>query len=211
LVQKPDMLIIGIAGGSGSGKSSVVKGILRQLPSEGVTVLPQDAYYKDQGHLSPEGRKQINFDHPTSIEFPLMVQHLRELMAGRSADMPVYSYVTCTRSKETIPVRPASVIVVEGILVFAYKPLRDLMNIKVFVDADADERLMRIIRRDINQRGRNFMEVLTHYSKYVKPMHQVFIEPTKRFADIIVPQGGSNHVAIDMIAGRIRQRLQEKS
>jgi uridine kinase len=203
------MLVIGIGGGSGSGKTTVVKGVVQQLPMDEVRVIPQDAYYKDQGSLTPEERKRINFDHPSSIEFPLLVAHVKELMAGRSVEMPVYSYVTCTRAKDTVKIKPAKVIVVEGILIFSYKPLRDLMNIKVFVDADADERLMRIIRRDINQRGRSFMEVLNHYSRYVKPMHQVFIEPTKRYADIIVPQGGSNRVAIDMIAGRIRQRLQD--
>lgn len=203
------MLIIGIAGGSGSGKSTVVKSIIGQLSSDQVQVIPQDAYYRDQGNLSAEERKRINFDHPSSIEFPLLVAHLKELIAGRDVKLPIYSYVTCTRSSETITVKPAKVIVVEGILIFTYKPLRDLMNIKVFVDADADERLMRIIRRDINQRGRNFMEVLSHYARYVKPMHQIFIEPTKRYADIIVPQGGSNHVAIDMIAGQIRHRLQD--
>ncbi len=204
------MLIIGIAGGSGSGKTTVVKGIIRQLPHAQVRVIAQDAYYRDQGNLTPEQRKQINFDHPSSIEFPLLVAHLKELMAGNTIEMPVYSYVTCTRSSETIRVEPAKVIVVEGILIFTHKQLRDLMNIRIFVDADADERLMRIIRRDINQRGRNFTEVLNHYARYVKPMHQVFIEPTKRYADIIIPQGGSNKIAIDMIAGRIRQRLQDE-
>lgn len=203
------MLIIGIAGGSGSGKTTVVNSIINQFAPDQVLVIPQDAYYRDQSGLSEEEKKRINFDHPSSIEFSLLVAQLKELLAGRSVEMPMYSYVTCSRAKETIPIKPAKVIVVEGILIFTHKPLRDLMNIKVFVDADADDRLMRIIRRDINQRGRNFMEVLNHYARYVKPMHQIFIEPSKRYADIIVPQGGSNHVAIDLIAVRIRQRLQD--
>lgn len=204
------MLIIGIAGGSGSGKTTVVNRIVKQLSSDQVLVIPQDAYYRDQSSLSAEEKKRINFDHPSSIEFTLLVAHLKELLAGRSVEMPKYSYVTCSRSSETITIAPAKVVVVEGILIFTHKPLRDIMDIKVYVDADGDDRLMRIIRRDINQRGRNFMDVLSHYSRFVKPMHQIFIEPSKRFADIIVPQGGSNHVAIDMIAGRIRQKLQEQ-
>jgi uridine kinase len=203
------MLIIGIAGGSGSGKSTVVKRILGQLPAGEVQVIAQDAYYRDRSDYTPEERKRINFDHPSSIEFPLLVSHLNELSAGRAVQMPVYSYVTCTRAAETITVNPARVVVVEGILIFTWKPLRDMMDIKVFVDADADERLMRIIRRDVHQRGRNYMEALNHYARFVKPMHQMFIEPSKRFADIIVPQGGENHVAVDMIAVRIRKNLQD--
>jgi len=201
------MLIIGIAGGSGSGKTTVVNSIVRQFSGDDITVMPQDAYYKDQSGLSEAEKKRINFDHPSSIEFSLLISHLKELKAGRAVEMPVYSYVTCTRSAETITVKPANVIVVEGILIFTHKLLRELMHIKVFVDADADERLMRIIRRDINQRGRNYLEVLNHYSRFVKPMHETFIEPSKRYADIIVPLGGQNHVAIDMIAGQIRHRL----
>lgn len=203
------MLIIGIAGGSGSGKSTVVKRILGQLPAGEVQVIPQDAYYRDRSGLTPDERKRINFDHPSSIEFPLLVNHLQELSEGRSVQMPVYSYVTCSRASETITINPAPVLIVEGILIFTWKPLRELMDIRIFVDADADERLMRIIRRDVHQRGRNYMEALNHYARYVKPMHQMFIEPTKRFADIIVPQGGENLVAVDLIAGRIRQRLDE--
>jgi uridine kinase len=201
------MLIIGIAGGSGSGKTTVVNSIVRQFSGDDITVMPQDAYYKDQSGLTEAEKKRINFDHPSSIEFSLLISHLKELKAGRAVEMPVYSYVTCTRSAETITVKPANVIVVEGILIFTHKLLRELMHIKVFVDADADERLMRIIRRDINQRGRNYLEVLNHYSRFVKPMHETFIEPSKRYADIIVPLGGQNHVAIDMIAGQIRHRL----
>lgn len=203
------MLIIGIAGGSGSGKSTVVKSVVRHFSHDQVVVIPQDAYYRDQSHLSAVEKKRVNFDHPSSIEFSLLVAHLQELISGRSVEMPVYDYVTCTRSAETVTIIPAQVVVVEGILIFADKSLRDLLQIKIFVDADADERLIRIIRRDIEQRGRDFKAVLNHYTKFVKPMHQIFIEPSKRFADIIIPQGGSNHVAIEMISGRISQKLKE--
>jgi uridine kinase len=201
------MLIIGIAGGSGCGKSTVVKQIIKKLPKDSVAVIPQDSYYKDNGHLSPEDRAKINFDHPSSIEFNLLVKHLDMLKEGETIGMPVYSYLTCARAKETIPVQPKEVIIVEGILIMSNPRLRERMDIKVFVDADADDRLMRIIRRDIEERGRSFSQVLEHYEKFVKPMHLQFIEPTKRYADIIVPQGGANHVAIDILTSRIKMNL----
>jgi uridine kinase len=198
------MLIIGIAGGSGSGKSTVVKKIIKSLPKGSAVVIPQDAYYKDNGHKSPEERAKINFDHPSSIEFNLLIKHLDQLKTGSSIEMPTYSYVTCARGKETIPIAPSNVILVEGILILTNPRLRNRMNIKVFVDADADDRLMRIIRRDIEERGRSFQQVLQHYEKFVKPMHLQFIEPTKRYADIIVPQGGQNLVAIEVLTSRIK-------
>ena len=201
------MLIIGIAGGSGCGKSTVVKQIIKKLPKDSVSILPQDSYYKDNGHLSPEDRAKINFDHPSSIEFNLLIKHLDLLKEGETIGMPIYSYLTCARAKETIPVQPREVIIVEGILIMSNPRLRERMDIKVFVDADADDRLMRIIRRDIEERGRSFTQVLDHYDKYVKPMHLQFIEPTKRYADIIVPQGGANHVAIDILTSRIKMNL----
>lgn len=201
------MLIIGIAGGSGCGKSTVVKQIIKKLPKDSVAVIPQDSYYKDNGHLSPEDRAKINFDHPSSIEFNLLVRHLDMLKEGETIGMPVYSYLTCARAKETIPVQPKEVIIVEGILIMSNPRLRERMDIKVFVDADADDRLMRIIRRDIEERGRSFSQVLEHYEKFVKPMHLQFIEPSKRYADIIVPQGGANHVAIDILTSRIKMNL----
>lgn len=202
------MLIIGIAGGSGCGKSTVVKQIIKKLPKDSVTVIPQDSYYKDNGHLSPEERSKINFDHPSSIEFNLLIKHLDELSEGKEIGMPIYSYLTCARSTETIPVYPREVVIVEGILILSNPRLRERMDIKIFVDADDDDRLMRIIRRDIEERGRSFIQVLDHYEKFVKPMHLQFIEPTKRYADIIVPQGGANHVAIDILTSRIKMNLQ---
>jgi uridine kinase len=201
------MLIIGIAGGSGSGKSTVVKQVIKHLPKEAVTVIPQDAYYKDNGHKSADDRAKINFDHPTSIEWGLLIKQLETLKTGASIEMPIYSYVTCARSKETITVNPAQVIIVEGILILTNPRLRSKMDIKVFVDADGDDRLMRIIRRDIEERGRSFQQVLEHYDKFVKPMHLQFIEPTKRYADIIVPQGGQNRVAIDILSSRIKTHI----
>lgn len=202
------MLIIGIAGGSGCGKSTVVKQIIKRLPKDSVTVIPQDSYYKDNGHLSPEERAKINFDHPSSIEFNLLIKHLEDLNEGRKIGMPIYSYLTCARAAETITVYPKEVVIVEGILILSNPRLRAKMDIKIFVDADADDRLMRIIRRDIEERGRSFSQVLDHYEAFVKPMHLQFIEPTKRYADIIVPQGGANHVAIDILSSRIKMNLQ---
>ncbi len=204
------MLIIGIAGGSGSGKSTVVKKIVALLPKNSVTVICQDSYYKDNGHLAPEQRAKINFDHPSAIEFSLLVKHLDMLRQGQTIQMPIYSYLTCARSNETIPIEPKDVVIVEGILIMSNPRMRERMDIKIFVDADSDDRLMRVIKRDIKERGRSFLDVLEHYERYVKPMHLQFIEPTKRYAEIIVPQGGENHVAIDMIASRIRIAQQSK-
>lgn len=201
------MLIIGIAGGSGSGKSTVVKQVIKHLPKEAVTVIPQDAYYKDNGHKSAEDRARINFDHPTSIEWSLLIRQLEILKSGSPIEMPIYSYVTCARSKETVLINPSQVIIVEGILILTNPRLRSKMDIKVFVDADGDDRLMRIIRRDLEERGRSFQQVLDHYDKFVKPMHLQFIEPTKRYADIIVPQGGQNKVAIDILSSRIKTHI----
>jgi uridine kinase len=201
------MMIIGIAGGSGSGKSTVVNQVIRLLPKNSVSVIPQDAYYKDNGHKSAEERAKINFDHPSSIEWNLLIRHLDILKSGKPIEMPIYSYITCARAKETIEVQPKKVILVEGILILTNPRLRKRMDIKVFVDADGDDRLMRVIWRDIEERGRGFQDVLRHYETYVKPMHLQFIEPTKRYADIIVPQGGQNEVAIDLLASRIKMQL----
>lgn len=203
------MLIIGIAGGSGSGKTTVVKKITDALPKGSVSVIPQDAYYRDNGHLSAEERTKINFDHPGSIEFNLLNKHIDQLLKDESIQMPIYNYITCSRADETIKVKPTKVIIIEGILVMTNRKLRDKMDIKVFVDADADDRLMRNIKRDMEERGRSYIETLDHYSLWVKPMHQTFIEPTKKYADVIVPQGGKNHVAIDILATKINQSLHD--
>jgi uridine kinase len=170
-------------------------------------VIPQDAYYWDNGHLSPEEKLSINFDHPNSIEWELLVEHIDALREGKSIEMPVYSYIDCARLKETVTIEPRKVIIVEGILIYSDLELVKRLDIKVYVDAESDERLMRIIRRDTVERGRDPMKVLEHYSRWVKPMHLQFIEPTKRNADIIVPQGGENKVAIDILASRIKMKL----
>ncbi len=201
------MLIIGIAGGSGSGKTTVVKKIIKNLPKDSVSVISQDSYYKDNGHKSEEEKGKINFDHPSSIEFNLLIKHLEMLKEGYAIEMPVYSYLSCARSKETILIVPKKVIIVEGILILSNPRMRDRMDIKIFVDADADDRLMRIIWRDLEERGRSFQQVLEHYEKFVKPMHLQFIEPSKRYADIIVPQGGKNQIAIDILSSRIKMNL----
>lgn len=203
------MLFIGIAGGSGSGKTTVVKKIIKKLPKDSVSILSQDSYYRDNGHLSAEERAKINFDHPSSIEFSLMVKHMEQLKEQQAVEVPIYNYVTCARAKETVSVVPAKVVIVEGILILSNPRVRERLDIKVFVDADGDDRLMRIIRRDIEERGRSFSQVLEHYERFVKPMHLTFIEPTKRYADIIVPQGGANNVAIDIISSRIKEKLTE--
>lgn len=203
------MLIIGIAGGTGSGKTTVVKKITEQCTTDGVVVLPQDAYYRDQSHLPLEERLEMNFDHPDAVEFELLVKHIKQMKEGMQIQMPIYSYLTCTRSIETIPVSPKKVIIVEGILIFTNKVLRDLCDIKVFVDADADDRLIRVIKRDIVERGRSIDKVLDRYVKTVKPSHLQFIEPTKRYADIIVPQGGDNQVAIDILTHVIELKLKQ--
>lgn len=201
------MLVIGIAGGSGSGKTTVVRAITQSLSGR-VVVIPQDSYYKDSSHLPIEERQKINFDHPDAIDWKLLCQQIRELKQGRTVEQPVYSYITCSRSAtETVTVEPADVIIVEGILIFTHKELRDQMNIKVFVDADDDDRLMRILVRDIAERGRTIETAIDHYTETVKPMHLQFIEPSKRYADIIVPQGGHNLVAIDVIAATIEKAM----
>ena len=203
------MLLIGIAGGSGSGKTTVVKKLIEALPEDSISVVSQDAYYWDNGSLSPEAKKEINFDHPDAIEWDLLVKHLDMLKNGETIPMPIYTYVTCARSKEVIPVKPTEVVIVEGILIMTCPELVKRLDIKIFVDTDGDDRLMRIIKRDIEERGRTVSDVLRHYETFVKPMHNQFIEPTKRLADIIIPQGGSNQVAIDIMASRIRMQLSQ--
>ena len=201
------MLVIGIAGGTGSGKTTVVNKIISSLPQGEVAVLPQDSYYRDSSHIPPELRCDINFDEPAAIEWELLEQHLRDLKAGRTIQMPTYSYLTCTRQPETVTVEPRDVVIIEGILILTQPELCKLMDVKVFVDADADDRLIRVISRDCIERGRTPQMVIDRYEAVLKPMHQLYIEPSKRFADIIVPQGGSNTVAIGLLTDYIKSRL----
>ncbi|HBX51489.1 MAG: uridine kinase [Bacteroidetes bacterium GWF2_33_38] len=193
------MLVVGIAGGTGSGKTTVVKKIINKLSKDHVVVMPQDSYYKDNSHLPLEERLEMNFDHPNAVEFDLLIKHIKQLKEGKPIQQPIYSYLTCARSEETIKVEPREVVIVEGILILTNKQLRDLFDIKVFVYADADDRLNRVIKRDIVERGRSVHKVLERYDKSVKPMHLQFIEPSMRYADLIVPQGGENHVAINIL------------
>ncbi|MFK7906363.1 MAG: uridine kinase [Chitinophagales bacterium] len=202
------MLVVGIAGGTGAGKTTVVRKIMARLPEANVSVIPQDNYYKDNSHMPMSERQKLNFDHPSAIEFDLLVKHVKNLKQGSLVQIPIYSYLTCTRSEETIPMQPKNVVIVEGILILTHPRLRDFLDIKVYVDAAADERLIRVIHRDILERGRNVREVLERYEKSVKPMHQQFIEPAKRYADIIVPRGGENEVAIDVLTRMISTRIQ---
>ncbi len=202
------MLIIGIAGGTGSGKTTVVRKITALLPKGQAAILSQDAYYKDSSHLPLEERLVLNFDHPDSLDFDLMVKHIKALKSGKAIDQPIYSYLTCTRANETMPLEPHPVVIVEGILIFTSKELRKLMDIKIFVDADADDRLGRVICRDIVERGRDVKAVLDRYEKTVKPMHLQFIEPSKRYADLIIPQGGHNDVGISMLHAIIERAMQ---
>ena len=205
------MLVIGIAGGSGSGKTTVVQAITSQL-REKVVVIPQDSYYKDSSYLPMEERQKVNFDHPDSIDFKLLNEHLRSLKNGKSIRQPVYSYLTCSRSRtETVIVKPADVIIIEGILIFTCAELRNQMDIKIFVDADDDDRLMRVMARDILERGKTVETVIERYTKTVKPMYLQFIEPSKRYADIIIPQGGHNKVAIDIISATIEKALHQNN
>ncbi len=201
------MLIIGIAGGTGSGKTTVVHQIMNELPQTEVGVLSQDSYYKDNNHLSFEERSLINFDHPRAIDFELLVQHLKDLKDGKTIEQPVYSFITHNRTDDSIVTHPRKVMIVEGILILANPELRDLFDVKVYVHADSDERLIRRLKRDIAERGRDMEEVLNRYQTTLKPMHQQFIEPTKAFADIIIPNDKYNTVAIDVVRAVITQRI----
>lgn len=203
------MIIIGIAGGTGSGKTTVVNKIINSLPQGEVAVLPQDSYYKDSSHIPVEERSKINFDEPAAIEWTLLAKHIKELKEGKTIQMPTYSYLTCTRQPETVKVEPREVVIVEGILVLSDPMMRDMMDVKVFVDADADERLIRVIARDCVERGRTPIMVLNRYQEVLKPMHEMYIEPSKRYADLIVPQGGSNVVAIQLLTDYIESRLRK--
>ena len=205
------MLIIGIAGGTGSGKTTVVHNILKQLSSDDVIVISQDNYYHDSSHLSFEERIQINFDHPRSIDFELLVEDLKKLRKGETIEQPVYSFLTHTRTDETLVTPPKNVVMVEGILVLTDAQLREMFDLKIYVHADSDERLIRRIKRDIQDRGRDLEEVISRYKKTLKPMHEQFIEPTKKYADLIIPnEKKKNDVAIDVMTTVIKNRLISK-
>ena len=201
------MLIIGIAGGTGSGKTTVVNQIMNELPETDVGIISQDSYYKETNNLNFDERALINFDHPRAIDFELLVDHLKELKAGNTINQPVYSFVTHNRTDDFVLTHPRKVMIVEGILILANPELRALFDVKVYVHADSDERLIRRLKRDIADRGRNMEEVLNRYQTTLKPMHQQFIEPTKAYADIIIPNDKYNTVAIDVVRAVINQRI----
>lgn len=201
------MLIIGIGGGTGSGKTTVVNKIISENPQGEVAIISQDSYYKDLSHLDYEARTKVNFDHPNSIDFKLLCKHLAQLRKGESIEQPVYSFVEHNRTDQTVTTHPKKVVVVEGILILTDPVIRDLFDIKIFVHADSDERLIRRLKRDIAERGRDLEEVLQRYQTTLKPMHQQFIEPTKEFADIIIPNNRYNTVAIDIVSTIINERL----
>ncbi len=201
------MYIIGIAGGTGSGKTTVVRKIIESMPGDKVALIPQDSYYNDTTHLTMEERRKINFDHPDAFDWKLLTQQIEALRNGQAIEQPTYSYLVSNRQEETIHVEPCEVIIIEGIMALWNKELRDLMDLKIFVDADHDERLIRVIQRDTVERGRTTQMVIDRYLDVLKPMHEEFIEPTKRFADLIIPQGGNNRQAIDIMRTYIIHRL----
>jgi uridine kinase len=204
-------IVIGVAGGTGSGKTTVAHEILERVGAIHIAYIPHDAYYRDHSHLPPEERAQVNYDHPNSLETELLVAHLKELRAGRAIDIPVYDFTTHTRTPQTRRVGPAPVVLVEGILVFAERELRDLFDVKLYIDTDADVRFIRRLRRDIEERGRSAESVCDQYLSTVRPMHLEFVEPSKRYADVIIPEGGFNEVAIAMVAARIRGMMEEQA
>ena len=203
-----DILVIGIAGGTGSGKTTLMNNLIQRFAGS-VTVLSHDNYYRRNDHLTYEQRCQINYDEPAALETDLMARHLDALRHGETIQCPVYDFANHNRSSETLEIAPKSVIIVEGILIFEDQPLRDLMDIRIFVDTDADVRLCRRIRRDVNKRGRSLESVLLQYQQTVKPMHEKYVEPSKRFAHIVIPEGGKNMVALDMVIGRIQRHLKD--
>ncbi|MBK7035624.1 MAG: uridine kinase [Bacteroidetes bacterium] len=204
------MIIIGIAGGTGSGKTTFVNKLIASLDKDSVAVISQDAYYRNNPELSENDRKQLNYDHPDAIEWELLLKHIHQLQNGETIDQPIYSMITCSREVATHPVKPNKVLIVEGILILTSEILRDVFSLKIFIDADADHRLMRVVKRDMEERGRNVDEVMKRYLTTVRPMHEQFIEPSKKFADIIVPVGGDNHVAIELLSQYITAKVASK-
>lgn len=202
-------LIIGVAGGSGSGKTTVVNKIVQCIGKKNILLIEHDSYYRDLSHIILTERQKQNFDHPSALETELMIRHLDALKKGYKVELPVYDFVAHTRTEKTIAAAPREIILIDGILIFVEPKLRDLMDIKLFVDTDDDVRLLRRLRRDINERGRDFDGVLNQYEKFVRPMHLEFVEPSKRYSDIIIPRGGENHVALRMVIALIKDRLSE--
>ena len=200
-------LTIGVAGGTASGKTTVARRLVERLGTHPVALLDQDSYYRDLADLPLEERARFNFDHPDAFDTALLVRHLEELRDGKAVDKPVYSFTQHTRTGETVRVNPGDVVILEGILILALEPVRELLDVKVFVDSDADVRVLRRVSRDIKERGRDFDGVVEQYFRTVRPMHFGFVEPSKRYADIIIPHGGLNDIAIEMVAGAVRQKL----
>lgn len=207
-MKKP--ILIGITGGTGSGKSTVAKSIYKNFKKESIAIIMQDSYYKDQSHLTFEERTKINYDHPHAFDTPLLIEHLKTLLSGEAIDMPIYDFTVHNRKEETIKEEPKNIIIVEGILILEDERLRNLLDIKIYVDTDADIRILRRLTRDIRDRGRTLESVIDQYLTVVRPMHLQFIEPTKRYADLIVPEGGKNRVAIDILVSTIKQHLSEE-
>ena len=203
-------IVIGVAGGTGSGKTTVAEKILHRVGAEHVAYIPHDAYYRELGHLPSEERARVNFDHPDSLETSLLIEHLKVLREGRVVEIPIYDFTKHMRTEETLRVEPAPVILVEGILIFVEPELRTLLDVKLYVDTDADVRFIRRLQRDIQERGRSVESVCKQYLSTVRPMHQEFVEPSKRYADVIIPEGGFNEVAIEMVAARLRGMLYEQ-
>ena len=202
-------LVIGIAGGTGSGKTTIADYILETVGPEKIAFLPHDAYYHELHHLSQEERTRVNFDHPSSLETELLIEHIHQLKSGQSITLPRYDFKTHTRTEDTILIEPQLILIVEGILIFAEPELRDLFDLKIYVDTDADIRFIRRLRRDIEERGRTTESVIDQYLDTVRPMHLEFVEPSKRYASVIIPEGGYNRVALDLIVARIEAMLQE--
>ncbi len=200
-------IIIGVAGGTGSGKTTVVQSLVEGLSSEDVTVIQHDSYYRDRSHLPPHERANVNYDHPDALETSLLVDHVRELLRGQAIDMPIYDFTTHTRRRETRRVQPSKVMIVEGILIFADPALRDLLDLRIFVETDDDVRFIRRLERDIAERGRTMRSVIEQYLRTVKPMHLQFVEPSKRYADLIIPEGGFNRVAVDVVLTKIKSLI----
>lgn len=210
MIQLSRPILIGITGGTGSGKSTVAKAIFDCLPEKNITIIQQDSYYKDQSHLPMEKRVQTNYDHPLAFDTELMLQQLKDLLDNKAIQKPIYNFSMHTREKETILVEPKDIIILEGIMILEDEKLRDLMDIKIFVDTDADVRIIRRITRDIKERGRTLESVIEQYLNTVRPAHLQFIEPNKRYADIIIPEGGYNKVAIDIMVSKVRSIIYEK-